>query len=350
VSPPTFSDTTLYIGNPINQELIPPVFLQHSKLKKLHNNPICHLFSIRYPIIQAGMIWASGWKLASAVSNAGGLGLLGAGSMYPEVLREHIQKCKAATDQPFGVNLPLLYPDIEKHVRIIIEEKVPIVFTSAGNPKTLTGLLKQYGITVVHVVSSSKFAQKAQEAGCDAVVAEGFEAGGHNGREETTTMVLIPAVVKAVTIPVIAAGGIATGAQMAAALCLGASGVQVGSRFVATPEASSHLAFKEAVVNAGEGDTQLSLKQLTPVRLLKNKFFHEVYEAETRGASKEELNELLGRARAKKGMFEGDMEEGELEIGQVSALIKEMKPAGEIVEELWQECRATLESFKQIME
>ena len=316
----------------------------------MNKNPICHLFSIRYPIIQAGMIWASGWKLASAVSNAGGLGLIGAGSMYPEVLREHIQKCKAATDQPFGVNLPLLYPDIEKHVRIIIEEKVPIVFTSAGNPKTLTGLLKQFGIKVVHVVSSSKFALKAQEAGCDAVVAEGFEAGGHNGREETTTMVLIPAVVKAVTIPVIAAGGIATGAQMAAALCLGASGVQVGSRFVATPEASSHLAFKEAVVNAGEGDTQLSLKQLTPVRLLKNKFFHEVYEAETRGASKEELNELLGRARAKKGMFEGDMEEGELEIGQVSALIKEMKPAGEIVEELWQECRATLESFKQIME
>jgi len=314
----------------------------------LNKNPICHLFSIRYPIIQAGMIWASGWKLASAVSNAGGLGLIGAGSMYPEVLREHIQKCKAATDQPFGVNLPLLYPDIEKHVQIIIEEKVPIVFTSAGNPKTLTGLLKQFGIKVVHVVSSSKFALKAQEAGCDAVVAEGFEAGGHNGREETTTMVLIPAVVKAVTIPVIAAGGIATGAQMAAALCLGASGVQVGSRFVATPEASSHLAFKEAVVNAGEGDTQLSLKQLTPVRLLKNKFFHEVYEAETRGASKEELNELLGRARAKKGMFEGDMEEGELEIGQVSALIKEMKPAGEVVTELWEGCLKTFSKFVDI--
>jgi enoyl-[acyl-carrier protein] reductase II len=296
------------------------------------------------------MIWASGWKLASAVSNAGGLGLLGAGSMYPDVLREHIQKCKAATDRPFGVNLPLLYPDIDKHVQIIIEEKVPIVFTSAGNPKTWTGLLKQHGIKVVHVVSSSKFALKSQEAGCDAVVAEGFEAGGHNGREETTTMVLIPAVVKAVTIPVIAAGGIATGAQMAAALCLGAAGVQVGSRFVATPEASSHLAFKEAVVNAAEGDTHLSLKQLTPVRLLKNKFFHEVYEAETRGAKKEELMQLLGRARAKKGMFEGDLQEGELEIGQVSALIKEMKPAGEIVEELWQECRATLESFKQIME
>ncbi len=296
------------------------------------------------------MIWASGWKLASAVSNAGGLGLLGAGSMYPEVLREHIQKCKAATDKHFGVNLPLLYPDIDKHVQIIIEEKVPIVFTSAGNPKTWTALLKQHGIKVVHVVSSSKFAGKAQEAGCDAVVAEGFEAGGHNGREETTTMVLIPAVVKAVTIPVIAAGGIATGAQMAAALCLGASGVQVGSRFVATPEASSHLAFKEAVVNAGEGDTLLSLKQLTPVRLLKNKFFNEVYEAETRGATKEELAQLLGRARAKKGMFEGDLEEGELEIGQVSALIKEIKPAGEIVEELWQQCRATFQSFKQIME
>lgn len=311
---------------------------------------ITNLFSIRYPIIQAGMIWASGWKLASAVSNAGGLGLLGAGSMYPDVLREHIQKCKAATDKPFGVNLPLLYPDIDKHVQIIIEEKVPIVFTSAGNPKTWTGLLKQHGIKVVHVVSSSKFALKSQEAGCDAVVAEGFEAGGHNGREETTTMVLIPAVVKAVTIPVIAAGGIATGAQVAAAFCLGASGVQVGSRFVATPEASSHLAFKEAVVNAGEGDTHLSLKQLTPVRLLKNKFFHEVYEAESRGAKKEELMQLLGRARAKKGMFEGDIEEGELEIGQVSALIKEMKPAGEIVEELWQECRKTFESFKQIME
>jgi enoyl-[acyl-carrier protein] reductase II len=296
------------------------------------------------------MIWASGWKLASAVSNAGGLGLIGAGSMYPDVLREHIQKCKAATDKPFGVNLPLLYPDIDKHIQIIIEEKVPIVFTSAGNPKTWTGLLKQHGIKVVHVVSSSKFALKSQEAGCDAVVAEGFEAGGHNGREETTTMVLIPAVVKAVNIPVIAAGGIATGAQVAAALCLGASGVQVGSRFVATPEASSHLAFKEAVINAGEGDTLLSLKQLTPVRLLKNKFFHEIYDAETRGATKDELTQLLGRARAKKGMFEGNLDEGELEIGQVSALIKEMKPAGEVVEELWQDCLARFQSFKQIIE
>jgi enoyl-[acyl-carrier protein] reductase II len=313
----------------------------------MNHNSICQLFSIRYPIIQAGMIWASGWKLASAVSNAGGLGLIGAGSMYPDVLREHIQKCKAATDQPFGVNLPLLYPDIDKHIQTIIEEKVPIAFTSAGNPKTWTGLLKQHGIKVVHVVSSSKFALKSQEAGCDAVVAEGFEAGGHNGREETTTMVLIPAVVKAVTIPVIAAGGIATGAQVAAALCLGASGVQVGSRFVATPEASSHLAFKEAVIHAGEGDTLLSLKQLTPVRLLKNKFFHEIYEAETRGATREELMQLLGRARAKKGMFEGDLEEGELEIGQVSALIKEMKPAGEVVNELWEDCIKTLQAQQQ---
>jgi len=312
----------------------------------LHNNPISQLFSIRYPIIQAGMIWASGWRLASAVSNAGALGLLGAGSMYPEVLREHINKCKAATDKPFGVNLPLLYPDIDKHVQIIIEEKVPIVFTSAGNPKTWTGMLKQHGIKVVHVVSSSKFALKAQEAGCDAVVAEGFEAGGHNGREETTTMVLIPAVAQAVNIPVIAAGGIATGAQMAAAFCLGASGVQVGSRFVATPEASSHPAFKQAVVQASEGDTQLSLKQLTPVRLLKNDFFKAVQAAENRGASPDELKQLLGRARAKKGMFEGDLEEGELEIGQVSALIKEMKPAGEVVQEIWEDFLKKMEWFR----
>jgi len=315
----------------------------------LHNNPICQLFTIRYPIIQAGMIWASGWKLASAVSNAGGLGLLGAGSMYPDVLREHIQKCKAATDKPFGVNLPLLYPDIDKHIQIILEEKVPIVFTSAGNPKTWTSLLKAEGVKVVHVVSSSKFALKAQEAGCDAVVAEGFEAGGHNGREETTTMVLIPAVAKVAHIPVIAAGGIATGAQMAAAFCLGASAVQVGSRFVATPEASSHLAFKEAVIHAAEGDTKLSLKQLTPVRLLKNAFYEAVQEAEIRGASKEELLQLLGRARAKKGMFEGDLEQGELEIGQVSALIDELKPAGEIVAELWENFAKAMESVRRMM-
>ena len=322
--------------------------MQLLKVQLLHNNPICQLFSIRYPIIQAGMIWASGWRLASAVSNAGALGLLGAGSMYPEVLREHINKCKAATDKPFGVNLPLLYPDIDKHVQIIIEEKVPIVFTSAGNPKTWTGLLKQHGIKVVHVVSSSKFALKAQEAGCDAVVAEGFEAGGHNGREETTTMVLIPAVAQAVNIPVIAAGGIATGAQMAAAFCLGASGVQVGSRFVATPEASSHPAFKQAVVQAAEGDTQLSLKKLTPVRLLKNDFFKAVQAAENRGASHDELKQLLGRARAKKGMFEGNLEEGELEIGQVSALIREMKPAGEVVGEIWVDFMKTFEGFKAL--
>lgn len=314
----------------------------------MHNNTICQLFSIRYPIVQAGMIWASGWRLASAVSEAGGLGLLGAGSMYPDVLREHIQKCKEATDKPFGVNLPLLYPDIAKHVQTIIEEKVPIVFTSAGNPKTLTPILKQYGIKVVHVVSSSKFAIKAQDAGCDAVVSEGFEAGGHNGREETTTMVLIPAVVKAISIPVIAAGGIGTGAQMAAAFCLGASGVQVGSRFVATPEASSHVAFKQAVMAAGEGDTKLSMKQLTPVRLLKNKFFETINEAELRGATKDELVQLLGRARAKKGMFDGDLEEGELEIGQVSTLIDEMKPAGEVVEELWQDCLKTFSKFVNI--
>jgi len=300
-------------------------------------NRITTLFGIRYPLIQAGMIWASGWRLASAVSNAGGLGLLGAGSMYPEVLRVHIQKCKAATDKPFGVNVPLLYADIEQLMQIIVDEKVPIVFTSAGNPKTWTGFLKENGIKVVHVVSSSRFAKKAEEAGCDAVVAEGFEAGGHNGREETTTMVLVPAVCAAVTIPVIAAGGIATGRQMLAAMVLGADGVQVGSRFVCTPEASSHLAFKEAIVKAQEGDTQLAMKKVVPVRLLKNRFAEEIKEAELRGASEEELKNILGRARAKKGMFEGDMNEGELEIGQVSALIHEIKPAGEIVEEIIKE-------------
>ncbi|MFZ6025323.1 MAG: NAD(P)H-dependent flavin oxidoreductase [Bacteroidota bacterium] len=297
-------------------------------------NRITTLFGIRYPLIQAGMIWASGWKLACAVSNAGGLGLLGAGSMYPEVLREHIQKCKAATDKPFGVNVPLLYPDIEQLMQIIVEEKVPIVFTSAGNPKTWTGFLKERGIKVVHVVSSSKFAKKAEEAGCNAVVAEGFEAGGHNGREETTTMILVPAVCAAVNIPVIAAGGIATGRQMLAAMVLGADGVQIGSRFVCTPEASSHPAFKEAIMNAQEGDTQLAMKKVVPVRLLKNRFAEEIKEAELRGASEEELRKILGRARAKKGMFEGDMNEGELEIGQVSALIHDIKPAGEIVEEI----------------
>jgi enoyl-[acyl-carrier protein] reductase II len=302
-------------------------------------NRICDLFHIDIPIVQAGMIWASGWRLASAVSNAGGLGMLGAGSMYPQVLQEHIAKCKAATNKPFAVNLPLLYPDIDKHVDIIIKEKIPIVFTSAGNPKTWTGLLKQNGITVVHVVSSSVFAQKAEAAGCDAVVAEGFEAGGHNGREETTTLVLVPAVKRAVKIPVIAAGGIGTGAQMAAALCLGAEGVQIGSRFVATPEASSHLAFKEAIVAAREGDTQLRMKSLTPVRLLKNKFYNEVVAAENRAATAAELQMLLGRGRAKKGMFEGDMDDGELEIGQVSALIDDIKPAADVVKEIWEACK-----------
>lgn len=306
----------------------------------MYQNSITRLFNIDIPLVQAGMIWASGWRLASAVSNAGGLGLLGSGSMYPEILKENIQKCKAATSKPFGVNVPLLYPDIDKHIQIIIDEKVPIVFTSAGNPKTYTAALKQHGITVVHVVSSSKFALKAQDAGCDAVVAEGFEAGGHNGREETTSFVLIPAVCNAVQIPVIAAGGIATGRQMLAAMILGASAVQVGSRFIASPEASSHINFKNAIINAAEGDTVLTMKQLTPVRLLKNKFYRDVQEAEARCSSVEEMAKLLGRGRAKKGMFEGDMEEGELEIGQVCSLITDMKPAAEIVAEIWAECQS----------
>ncbi|MFN8247084.1 MAG: nitronate monooxygenase [Ferruginibacter sp.] len=304
----------------------------------MFQNRVTRLFNIDFPLIQAGMIWASGWRLASAVSNAGGLGLLGSGSMYPHVLKEQIQKCKAATDKPFGVNVPLLYPDVDKHIQTIIEEKIPVVFTSAGNPKTWTPLLKQHGITVVHVVSSSKFAIKAAKAGCDAVVAEGFEAGGHNGREETTSFVLIPSVVQAVDIPVIAAGGIATGRQMLAAMVLGASGVQVGSRFIASPEASSHIHFKEAVLKTGEGDTILALKQLTPVRLIRNAFCKQVLDAEARCAPVEELSELLGRGRAKKGMFEGDLDEGELEIGQVAALIREIKPAADIVTEIWQEC------------
>ena len=301
------------------------------------SNRITRLFNIDFPLIQAGMVWTSGWRLASAVSNAGGLGIIGSGSMYPEVLREHIQKCKAATDKPFAVNLPLLYPDIDKQVSVLIEEKVEIVFTSAGNPKTWTSILKEKGIKVIHVVSSSKFARKSEEAGCDAVVAEGFEAGGHNGREETTTMVLVPAVCQAVSIPVIAAGGIATGKQMLAAMILGAEGVQMGSRFVASEEASSHLNFKKAVINSQEGDTILTLKQLTPVRLMRNNFFKQVQEAESRCASKEELIQLLGRARAKKGMFEGDLEDGELEIGQVSAILKDMPPAAFIVENVKKE-------------
>jgi enoyl-[acyl-carrier protein] reductase II len=305
-------------------------------------NRITTLFNIQYPIIQAGMVWASGWKLASAVSNAGGLGLIGSGSMYPAVLREHIRQCKSATDKPFGVNVPLMYPAVEELMKIIVEEKVPIVFTSAGNPKLWTGYLKEKGIKVVHVVSSGKFAKKAEEAGCDAVVAEGFEAGGHNGREETTSMVLIPVVREAISIPLIAAGGIATGRQMLAAMVLGADGVQVGSRFVCTPEASSHMAFKNAVINAAEGDTMLSMKKLMPVRLLKNHFFNEVREAEIRGAGEEEIKQLLGLGRAKKGMFEGELEEGELEIGQVSALIKDIKPAAEVVKEIWDGYREAL--------
>lgn len=298
---------------------------------------ITSLFGIKYPIIQAGMVWASGWRLASAVSNAGGLGLLGSGSMYPEVLREHIQKCRQATDKPFGVNIPLLYSDVEKHMQIVLEEGVKIVFTSAGNPRTWTPTLKEKGVTVVHVVSSSGFAAKAEAAGCDAVVAEGFEAGGHNGREETTSFVLLPLVRAAVKIPLIAAGGIATGRQMMAAMVLGAEGVQVGSRFVASEEASSHIAFKNAVIQAKEGDTQLSMKQVVPVRLLKNDFFEQVREAEARGATKEELLALLGRGRAKKGMFEGDLGNGELEIGQVAAMIREILPAANIVREIWNE-------------
>lgn len=300
-------------------------------------NRVTRLFNVQYPIIQAGMIWASGWRLAAAVSNAGGLGLLGAGSMYPDVLLDHIRKCKAATDKPFGVNLPLLYPDIDKHIQHIIAEKVPIVFTSAGNPKSWTKLLKAEGIKVVHVVSSAKFALKSQDAGVDAVVAEGFEAGGHNGREETTTLCLIPQVRAAIDIPLIAAGGIATGRSMLATMVLGAEGAQLGSRFVCSPEASSHPAFKEAVVNATEGDTMLSMKQLTPVRLLKNDFFKEVLLAENRCASTEELQELLGRGRAKLGMFEGNLTKGELEIGQVSGFIQDIKPASAIVADIWSE-------------
>lgn len=297
-------------------------------------NKITDLFKIQYPIVQGGMIWTSGWRLASAVSNAGGLGLIGAGSMYPEVLLEHIQKCKKATSKPFGVNIPMLYPDIDKLMTIIVEEGVKIVFTSAGNPKTWTSFLKEKGITVVHVVSSVKFALKAQDAGVDAIVAEGFEAGGHNGRDETTTLVLIPAVKEKLQIPLIAAGGIATGRQMLAAMILGADGVQIGSRFVASIEASSHQLFKDEVVKASEGDTHLTLKELAPVRLLKNKFYQDVQAAYAKGASVEELKQILGRARAKKGMFEGDLQEGELEIGQVSALINDIKPAAQILDEM----------------
>ena len=300
-------------------------------------NRITKLFKIQYPLIQAGMIWNSGWKLASAVSNAGGLGIIGAGSMYPDVLQEHITKCKAATLKPFGVNVPMLYPNIEEIIEIIIEEKIPIVFTSAGNPKTHTARLKKHGIIVVHVVSSVKFALKAQDAGVDAVVAEGFEAGGHNGRDETTTFTLLPMVKEQIRVPLIAAGGIANGRGMLAAMILGADGVQIGSRFVASHESSAHQAFKQEVVKAKEGDTLLTLKELAPVRLLKNKFFDQVMELYKTNPSKEQLTELLGRARAKRGMFEGDLQDGELEIGQVAGLIHQIKPAAKIVSEIIEE-------------
>lgn len=308
-------------------------------------NRVTSLFNIKYPIVQAGMIWCSGWSLASAAANAGCLGLIGSGSMYPDVLREQIRKTKKATNNPFGVNVPMLYPDIEKHMQIIIEEGVKVVFTSAGNPKTWTKILKDEGITVVHVVSSVKFALKAQEAGVDAVVAEGFEAGGHNGRDETTTFCLLPMVRKALDIPLIAAGGIGTGRGMLAAMTLGADGVQIGSRFAASLESSAHQAFKDEIVKAKEGDTMLTLKELAPVRLIKNKFFHDIQSAYNRGASTEELKELLGRARAKRGMFEGDLIEGELEIGQVSGLIEDIQPVSSIVNDLiseYEEARASM--------
>lgn len=303
---------------------------------------INRLFNIKHPIVQGGMIWCSGWELASAVSNAGGLGLIGSGSMYPEVLKTHIQKCKQATDKPFGVNVPLLYPNIEEHMKVIIEEGVKIVFTSAGNPKTWTKHLKDHGVTVAHAVSNVKFALKCEEAGVDAIVAEGFEAGGHNGREETTTLVLIPQVRQAVKLPLIAAGGIGSGQAIAAALALGADGVQIGSRFVATHESSAHINFKNSVINSKEGDTSLTLKQLTPVRLIKNPFYDKVNELEKRGGSVEELAELLGRGRSKKGMFEGDLVEGELEIGQVSASIHRIQSVQEVFDELVADYRATI--------
>ena len=309
------------------------------------SNRITELFNIKYPIVQAGMIWNSGWRLASAASNSGILGLLGAGSMYPEVLREHIRKCKIATNKPFGVNVPMLYPDIEKIMNIIVDEDVKIVFTSAGNPKTWTKWLQDKGITVVHVVSSVKFALKAEEAGVDAIVAEGFEAGGHNGRDETTTLTLIPMVKEKISIPLIAAGGIATGNAMLACMVLGAAGVQIGSRFVASEESSAHEAFKNLVVDAKEGDTQLTLKELAPVRLIKNKFYNDVQELYKKGASVEELKALLGRARAKKGMFEGDLVEGELEVGQISGLIHDIKPVQRIVEDIIKEFKSAKDNM-----
>lgn len=313
----------------------------------LHTQRVSGLFGVRYPIVQAGMIWCSGWRLASAVSNAGGLGVIGSGSMYPDVLREHIRKYKQAGDKPFAVNVPMLYPDVEKHMATIMEERVPIVITSAGNPATWTSRLKDAGHTVVHVVSSVKFALRAQDAGVDAVVAEGFEAGGHNGREETTTMVLVPMVADALSIPVIAAGGIASGRAMLAAICLGAEGVQVGSRFACAVESSAHAAFKQEIIAAKEGGTTLTLKELAPVRLLHNPFFAQVQEAYRQGASVDDLKTLLGRARAKRGMFEGDLVEGELEVGQVSAAIGQIQPAAQIVAEIMAEYQQGLDTLVQ---
>ncbi|KQR72156.1 nitronate monooxygenase family protein [Pedobacter sp. Leaf176] len=311
-------------------------------------NTICKLFNIKYPIIQAGMVWCSGWKLASAVSNAGGLGIIGAGSMYPEVLQMHIRKCRVATEKPFGVNIPLLYPNIQEIIDVVIEEDVKIVFSSAGNPATWTGILKETGITVVHVIANTKFALKAQEAGVDAIVAEGFEAGGHNGREETTTMCLIPIVKAAVNIPIIAAGGIASGKSMLAAFALGADAVQIGSAFAVAEESSAHPAFKNKIISSAEGDTKLAMKKLVPVRLLKNEFADAVAQAEAEGADRTQLIALLGKARAKLGMFEGDLENGELEIGQVSAMLQEIKPAKQILEEIWQDYRTGLKRFRDL--
>ena len=313
------------------------------------NNTITQLFGIKYPLIQAGMIWCSGWELASAVSNAGGLGIIGSGSMYPNVLREHIQKCQAHTDKPFAVNLPLLYPQIDDHISIIIEEGVKIVFTSAGNPAKWTSHLKAHNITVAHVVSNVKFAKKAVDAGVDAIVAEGFEAGGHNGIEETTTMCLIPLIRKIVSLPLIAAGGIGSGASMLAAMALGADGVQIGSRFIASPESSAHQNFKDFILNSKEGETQLILKEITPVRLLKNEFYNQIISAYDRGASKEELVALLGRGRAKKGMFLGDLKDGELEVGQISATMDTIKPASDIVKEIIEEFEMVKNKITKIM-
>ena len=313
------------------------------------NNTITQLFGIKYPLIQAGMIWCSGWELASAVSNAGGLGIIGSGSMYPNVLREHIQKCQAHTDKPFAVNLPLLYSQIDDHISIIIEEGVKIVFTSAGNPAKWTSHLKAHNITVAHVVSNVKFAKKAVDAGVDAIVAEGFEAGGHNGIEETTTMCLIPLIRKIVSLPLIAAGGIGSGASMLAAMALGADGVQIGSRFIASPESSAHQNFKDFILNSKEGETQLILKEITPVRLLKNEFYNQIISAYDRGASKEELVALLGRGRAKKGMFLGDLKDGELEVGQISATMDTIKPASDIVKEIIEEFEMVKNKITKIM-